>query len=942
MVYLCRENRIETGSSRDTRAAGRSQDMRKTRIASLILAVVMIAGLLPFGVFSAKAEEPAHTAPVIEKPVYVTVTDETGTPKAGATVQVLDSEGTVVETVTNADETFTVFLPAGTYTLKITDAPEGFLPPAEDATITVELTEAEEKDNLVGETVPAEYGNPLYEPYCIGHGGTYRDRIESYFIHDEGESVRAYCFNQNYDAPDPADEDAVFKRLVGTPELLYEIAQNKWKGYDGTHEMTPQELYDHVVSIIYHRDYIKNKYGFDDHITDLVMAIAIKQYTDGNLDSLRTNDEDGNNMVKRSSEDGTTGSIVYDENGNYQWRPGGSYLGSCVAHGMNEPGHKNNPDYVFPQEFKDAWHELIEMTDHPDDYYLYIYYPKVFHDRDYWRAWSEENYPGAIAHYANLYYANDPQCMLSTFTVEPIRTTLKLRTLTEIEITKTWADENDQDGCRPTADEYTAMVQLYADGTDVTETYKDNRTVTDNGDNTYTVKFTELPKYDESDSEITYKIKEDPVAKYTADKTEAGNGETITNRHDVELIDIPVEKEWKDGKNADGVRPEKITVRLLADGVEIKVAEITPDADGNWKYTFKDLPKYKDHGTKIKYTISEDEVPEYTTEIDQGTYKITNTHGPETVEKTVTKEWVDEANVDGVRPEKITVHLLADGKEVDSAEITPDADGIWSYTFTDLPKNREGGGEIVYTVTEDPVPEYEAEYDSLHITNKHDRITIEIPVEKKWDDANNQDGKRPEKITVRLLADGVEIDSAEVKPDANGNWSYTFKDLPKYKEQGVEIKYTITEDEVPEYETTIEGYVITNKHVPEETTIEGKKTWVEANVDPDEVRPVKITIRLFADGKELDAKTVTAKDGWKWKWEKLPKYKDGKEIKYTIKEDRVKNYLTKVEGFDVTNTFTPGTGDTMQPWMWLALLGLALLAGGGLLALEWINNKRTA
>ncbi|MBQ4424106.1 MAG: Cna B-type domain-containing protein, partial [Clostridia bacterium] len=138
---------------------------------------------------------------------------------------------------------------------------------------------------------------------------------------------------------------------------------------------------------------------------------------------------------------------------------------------------------------------------------------------------------------------------------------------------------------------------------------------------------------------------------------------------------------------------------------------------------------------------------------------------------------------------------------------------------------------------------------------------------------------------------------------------------------------------------TIEGYVITNKHVPETTVAEGKKTWIEENEDPEKVRPVKITIRLFADGKEIDAKTVTKEDGWKWKWENLPKYKDGKEIKYTIKEDRVKNYLTKIEGFDVTNTFTTETGDTMQPWLWIGLLGVALLLCGGLLALEWINRR---
>ena len=918
--------------------------MKKTRIASFVLALLLTAVLLPYGVFTAKAEEPTSGTPVIEKPVYVTVTDENGTPKAGATVQVLDSDGNVVETVTNADDTFTVFLPAGTYTLKITAAPDGFAAPAEDATIVVEVTEAEEKDDI-----PANTTFDHDHEFCnkVGHPG-----IEQYTVYDDGQAITAFCFNQNYDNPFSSVEDAIqygqydeynledhlYKRLVGTPELLYTLAQNKWKGPDES-GFTAQELYDHVVSIIYHRDYIKNKYGFDDVTVNYITNMTIKQYTDGDMASFKSTDENGNNLVLRRDNGGTSGPVVYDENGYYQWRPGGSVLGSIVGHtqGDNKP---SNPDYVFPQAFRDAWAELLTLTDHPDDFYLYIYYPHNFISKEEAIAAGDTEwyFPG---HYdpMTMYYANGTdQCLMSTFTVPPIRTTLKLKTLTKIEITKTWADEDDQDGCRPTAEEYTEMVKLLANGTDVTETYQDNRTVTDNGDNTYTVKFAELPKYDESDAEITYKIKEETVRKYTADKTEVGNGETITNTHKPETVDIPVEKIWQDHKNADGVRPEKITVHLFADGTEIESVEITPDADGNWKHTFKELPKFKD-GTEIKYTISEDPVPEYETEIEN--YTITNKHGPETTEKTVTKEWDDAKNVDGIRPESITVHLLADGKEAASAMITPDADGNWSYTFTDLPKNREGGGEIEYTVTEDPVPEYEAEIENLHITNRHEPETVDIPIEKKWDDADNQDGKRPEQITVHLFADGEEIDSAEVTPDENGNWKHTFTDLPKYRDQGVEIAYTITEDEVPEYETTIDGYVITNKHEPETTVVSGTKTW-EDEYDKEEMRPVKITIRLFADGEEVTMKEVTEKDGWKWTFENLPKYKDGKEISYTIKEDRVKGYAAKVKGYDVINTYVPQTGDTMHPLLWLALLGAALLAGGGLLVLEWMNNKRTA
>jgi hypothetical protein len=47
-----------------------------------------------------------------------------------------------------------------------------------------------------------------------------------------------------------------------------------------------------------------------------------------------------------------------------------------VGHGIGD--NKNVPGYEFPQAIKDAWHELITMTDHPSDYFLYIYFPKNF------------------------------------------------------------------------------------------------------------------------------------------------------------------------------------------------------------------------------------------------------------------------------------------------------------------------------------------------------------------------------------------------------------------------------------------------------------------------------------------------------------------------------------------------------------------------------------
>ncbi|WP_332057414.1 Cna B-type domain-containing protein, partial [Enterococcus faecium] len=71
-------------------------------------------------------------------------------------------------------------------------------------------------------------------------------------------------------------------------------------------------------------------------------------------------------------------------------------------------------------------------------------------------------------------------------------------------------------------------------------------------------------------------------------------------------------------------------------------------------------------------------------------------------------------------------------------------------------------------------------------------------------------------ITVNLLADGQPIQHKEVSE--KDDWRYRFTNLPKYKD-GQEIIYTVTEDNVPEYSTTIDGYNIKNSYTPGKTNI---------------------------------------------------------------------------------------------------------------------------
>ncbi|MFV5784531.1 Cna B-type domain-containing protein, partial [Pediococcus acidilactici] len=78
--------------------------------------------------------------------------------------------------------------------------------------------------------------------------------------------------------------------------------------------------------------------------------------------------------------------------------------------------------------------------------------------------------------------------------------------------------------------------------------------------------------------------------------------------------------------------------------------------------------------------------------------------------------------------------------------------------------------------------------------------TKEVSGQKTWEDNENQDGKRPTTSTVNLLADGQPIQHKE--GSEKDDWRYRFTNLPKYKD-GQEIIYTVTEDNVPEYSTTI-------------------------------------------------------------------------------------------------------------------------------------------
>ena len=278
------------------------------------------------------------------------------------------------------------------------------------------------------------------------------------------------------------------------------------------------------------------------------------------------------------------------------------------------------------------------------------------------------------------------------------------------------------------------------------------------------------------------------------------------------------------------------------------------------------------------------------------------------------KTWDDANNQDKKRPEKITVILLANGEPIQNPDVKPDENGKWKYSFKNLPKYDNKGKEIQYTVKEEPVEGYKSKIDGYNITNSYKPEETSVKVTKKWEDAGNQDGKRPENIKVQLYGNDKKVEGEVTLNEGNG-WTHTWTKLPK-NAAGTPIKYEVKEVNVGNgYKSVVtgsaeNGFTVINTREPGKTDVEGKKTWDDKG-NQDGKRPTEIKINLMkkvGDGPVVknETKTVTASDGWQWSWKDLPEYEGGKKITYSITEDAVAEYTTKVDGYNVTNSYTPG------------------------------------
>ena len=343
-------------------------------------------------------------------------------------------------------------------------------------------------------------------------------------------------------------------------------------------------------------------------------------------------------------------------------------------------------------------------------------------------------------------------------------------------------------------------------------------------------------------------------------------------------------------------------IRKSTNGV---VGTITtgPDGRGTIYGLLKDDYIIRETSAPSGYTLAKDVIVSADSFDSRGaTATITDKKAVTTVSGT--KTWKDNDDQDGKRPDSIKVNLLANGKVVQSKTVK--ASDNWKYSFTNLPEF-ENGKKISYTVTEDQVKDYSTTVNGYNLTNSYTPAKTSVSVTKAWNDNNNQDGSRPNEVKVQLYANG-EKSGNEVTLNAANKWTHTWTGLAE-KSNKKTVQYSVKEvGTVKGYTSSVDGkngnFTVTNTHTPSTTTVSGTKTWKD-NDDQDGKRPDSIKVNLLANGKVVQSKTVKASDNWKYSFTNLPEFENGKKISYTVTEDQVKDYSTTVNGYNLTNSYTP-------------------------------------
>ncbi|MBR2832837.1 MAG: hypothetical protein IKE75_00090, partial [Bacilli bacterium] len=205
--------------------------------------------------------------------VVIDKVDENGNPLAGATLQILDSTGNIVEEWISDGSSHQTMLPEGNYILHEKAAPQGYIK-AEDKPFTIKV-----------EVNELDAGVDFSETPCEHYGGT-----PLYYVEINGQKSEVYCINQDWETP---DENSTYDGEILSPDDIRNYTQQTV--YVDAHEnkelmdisdqsLSSEELYDKLLDIIYHRQNASEVFSdLTEAEIRYVTESALKNYTNAGL-----------------------------------------------------------------------------------------------------------------------------------------------------------------------------------------------------------------------------------------------------------------------------------------------------------------------------------------------------------------------------------------------------------------------------------------------------------------------------------------------------------------------------------------------------------------------------------------------------------------------------------------------------------------------------------
>lgn len=318
------------------------------------------------------------------------------------------------------------------------------------------------------------------------------------------------------------------------------------------------------------------------------------------------------------------------------------------------------------------------------------------------------------------------------------------------------------------------------------------------------------------------------------------------------VVDIEGEKKWELNGNTNIKLPDSITVRLKNGELVVIEKVVKPDASGNWKYSFT-VPKYDANNREIKYTIEElplsGFVPSYSE------YNITNTY---------------------VAPVEADPPVVTKAVQGENAPDTKFAFVMKGQDGAPMPEGAVGNTKTIYITGSG-----EVEFGNIHFT---------MPGVYTYNIYETNGGE------AGWTYDSAKYTIVFTVTEANGKLSVSRQTIERDGEAVDTVQFTNSYTKPPASTVTVEGH----------------KAWEHGN-NPEANQPKNIVVYVYADGKLAVQWQVSEQDNWSYSFE-LPKFaEDGHEIVYTIDEADVPNYKKSIDGYNILNTYTGASDDTVRP-----------------------------